>query len=107
MLDTIEQHPAALDRITSIANQVANAVPGGDALVKELIALSQEVLRAGQAPQPVETAPRDAGRKLLLYCPEQGGWQVGEWTGERWALTWTWDLLTPTHWIQAPENLSP
>jgi hypothetical protein len=102
LLDNAVDRPAALDRITSIANEVAKALPHGDALVRELIDLSHQLLKATTTPEPIESAPRESGRKLLLYCPEQGGWQVGEWTGERWTLTWTWDFLTPTHWTEAP-----
>jgi hypothetical protein len=101
-VDSTFERPNAVERITSIANEVANAHPHGNALVKELIGLAHELLEAERTPQPIETAPRESGRKLLLYCPEQGGWQVGEWTGERWTLTWTWDFLTPTHWTEAP-----
>jgi hypothetical protein len=102
LLDTTLLGPAALDRITSIANEIAKVHPEGAALVKELFAVSHQLLKAETVAQPIETAPREPGRKLLLYCPEQGGWQGGEWTGERWTLTWTWDFLTPTHWTEAP-----
>src|SRR5215207_1349410 len=30
-------------------------------------------------PQPIETAPREPERTLLLFCPEQAGWQAGQW----------------------------
>ncbi len=101
-VNTTDQHPAALDRITLIANEIASAHPRGDALVREVFALSHQLIMAEGSPKPIESAPRRSERKLLLYCPDQGGWQVGEWTGERWVLTWTWDFLTPTHWTEAP-----
>ena len=100
----VEVNFKPLDRITSIANEVAKAHPCGGALVKELIALSHQLLNADRTTQPIASAPRETGRKLLLYCPKQGGWQVGEWSGERWILTWTWDFLTPTHWTEAPSH---
>jgi hypothetical protein len=43
--------------------------------------------QAGVSAQPVATAPRDPERTILLYCPEQGGWQTGEWCEGRWVST--------------------
>jgi hypothetical protein len=62
------------------------------------------------APQPIETAPREEDRRLLLWCPEQGGWHTGEWCDGRWldSLTLTeeplmmvaaWLLLAAVMWI--------
>src|SRR5829696_8092609 len=34
--------------------------------------------------QPIETAPREPERTLLLFCPEQAGWQAGQWQHGRW-----------------------
>jgi hypothetical protein len=40
-------------------------------------------------------------RTLLLYCPEQGGWQKGEWC--RWVSTADIEtVLEPTHWTEVP-----
>jgi hypothetical protein len=29
--------------------------------------------------EPIDNAPRQPDTSILLFCPEQGGWQVGEW----------------------------
>jgi hypothetical protein len=44
--DNTAQSPAALDLITSIANESAKAYPDEDALVKELLPLSHQLLKA-------------------------------------------------------------
>ena len=56
-------------------------------------------------PQLIATAPREPGRILLLYCPEQGGWHTGEWHEGVWtdALTRIKNL-EPTHWIGVPPS---
>ena len=38
-------------------------------------------------PQPIATAPREPERTLLLFCPEQAGWQAGLWQNGRWMST--------------------
>jgi hypothetical protein len=57
-------------------------------------------------PQPIATAARDHERSLLLYCPEQGGWHVGQWWGvdrARWVAVIDDAIeLEPTHWMPAP-----
>src|SRR5215213_53287 len=87
-----------LHRICLIVDEVARVHPRGYELTKELIELAAELVREEYRPLPIETAPKDAGRKLLLYCPGQG-WVVGEWLISRWTAVWTWDLLHPTYWI--------
>jgi hypothetical protein len=59
-------------------------------------------------PQPIDTAPREPGQPLLLFCPEQDGWHTGEWHQGEWtdALTRS-KHLDPTHWIGVPENPAP
>src|SRR4051794_8980285 len=60
--------------------------------------------RAG--PEPIATAPREHERSLLLFCPEQGGWHVGQWWGvdrARWVAVVDDAIeLEPTHWLPAP-----
>jgi hypothetical protein len=60
--------------------------------------------RAG--PEPIATAPREHERSLLLFCPEQGGWHVGQWWGvdrARWVAVVDDAIeLEPTHWMAAP-----
>ena len=58
--------------------------------------------------QPIVTAPKEPERPLLLYCPEQAGWQTGKWVEERgrWVSTAAQQLcLEPTHWMEAPPEL--
>jgi hypothetical protein len=59
------------------------------------------------APMPMSRAPRIAERTLLLYCPEQGGWQTGEWHHDRqcWVSTAAIDhVLEATMWTEAPDE---
>ena len=39
-----------------------------------------------QSARPIDTAPHDKAqeRSLLLWCPEQGGWQTGVWFKGQW-----------------------
>ena len=30
-------------------------------------------------PKSMETAPKEMERTVLLFCPEQDGWQTGRW----------------------------
>ena len=108
MSDTAIANPLVLNRICRIADDIARAHPDGHELVKEIFSLATDLVREELRPLPIETAPTDPERKLLLYCPEQGGWIVGEWLVGRWTASWTWDLLHPTHWTECPpEPLEP
>ena len=58
--------------------------------------------------QPIETAPKD-GRKVLLVWPELLGRNVlplvvGAWTGTRWSRPKKFNAVkaTPTHWLPIP-----
>jgi hypothetical protein len=100
-----EQPLTALNRVTELANEIARHHPGGHELVKQLFAEFARVLREQyRKPQAIETAPKERDRKLLLYCPKQGGWEVGEWSGERWISTRKIEFLDPTHWVEAPPD---
>jgi hypothetical protein len=59
-------------------------------------------------PQPIETAPREHETSVLLFCPEQGGWHVGQWWGvdrARWVAVIDDAIeLDPTHWMAAPAD---
>jgi hypothetical protein len=48
--------------------------------------------QAAVTARPLATAPRERERTLLLYCPEQAGWQTGEWCESRWVSTADIDL---------------
>jgi hypothetical protein len=72
-----------------------------------------DLLRAQEAaawPQPIETLTPKPDTSYLLFCPDQGGWRVGEWwaiEGGRWiAAIDTESELYPTHWTPAPADLS-
>jgi hypothetical protein len=55
------------------------------------------------AAEQIATAPKDPERALLLYCPEQGGWHVGEWYQGEWTDTLTrGKSLKPPHWMNIP-----
>jgi hypothetical protein len=56
------------------------------------------------AASPITTAPSDdPERPLLLFCPEQGGWQMGVFFDGRWLDFATLTMeLEPTHWMDVP-----
>ena len=48
----------------------------------------------------------DPERTLLLFCPEQGGWQTGLFFEGRWLdFATTTVELEPTHWLPEPPEL--
>lgn len=57
------------------------------------------------APKDIETAPRALESRILLWCPDEGGWHSGEWFQGRWVssacLT---EVLEPTHWLPLPPD---
>jgi hypothetical protein len=56
-------------------------------------------------PKSIDMAPEVPERTLLLFCPEQGGWQAGQWRHGRWVLTASVDVeLKPTHWRELPPD---
>ena len=108
MLQAADEHPlAALNRVTELANDIARHHPTGRELVSELFTEFARVLRdQSLKPMGIETAPKEPGRKLLLYCPKQGGWEIGSWSGERWVSLRTIEFLAPTHWTETPPEPS-
>ena len=63
-----------------------------------------------QSARPIETAPHDKAqeRSLLLWCPEQGGWQTGMWFNGRWMDSITLSHpLAPTFWTEIPPPPMP
>jgi len=56
-------------------------------------------------PQPLQTAPKVENAPLLLYCPEQGGWQTGFCFGGVWFAVIDHSIsLEPSHWMYLPED---
>jgi hypothetical protein len=64
-------------------------------------------------PHPIEDDPPrmdNPERKLLLYCPDQGGWRMGVYFGGAWhdfggldyAVPGCDQPLNPTHWMPEP-----
>jgi hypothetical protein len=64
-------------------------------------------------PHPIEDDPPrmdNPERKLLLYCPDQGGWRMGVYFGGAWhdvggldyAVAGCDEPLNPTHWMPEP-----
>jgi len=60
-------------------------------------------------------SPGERPVKVLVYCPDEGGWNVGEWIRagyyegtwfrQGWRLAADHDLeLRPTHWLPYPEE---
>ena len=94
-----------LQRVSSIAAELAGKHPNALDLLKELYDLAVYLARQEQTPQPIETAPQEAGLQLLLYCPRQDGWHTGEWYQGAWtdALTRVKNL-DPTHWLDLPRS---
>ena len=52
----------------------------------------------------IETAPRaeldEEPVPLLLYCPDEGRWLLGQWSDSAWRLQGHVErVLHPTHWL--------
>jgi hypothetical protein len=61
---------------------------------------SDSTTSSRMVPRAISSAPRDDRRErsIVLYCPDQGGWQAGAWFDGRWTdfATMTVDL-EPTY----------
>jgi hypothetical protein len=56
-------------------------------------------------PQPIDTAPQEEEKPLLLYCPEHGEWRIGVRYLDSWLDLYDLDCeLWPTHWLPMPPN---
>jgi hypothetical protein len=70
---------------------------------------AQRIVTGAQSsgdPEPIDTAPREAERTLLLWCPEQGGWQTGQWCEGRWGSAADVEHeLSPTHRTPIPPDM--
>ncbi|HWE17483.1 MAG TPA: hypothetical protein VG758_09920 [Hyphomicrobiaceae bacterium] len=91
-----------LSRLAGIADELAVTHPKAHDLVREVFALAASLLRDESKPRSIEVAPKHPEGNLLLYCPSQGGWRVGECLAGRWVESWTLDILHPTHWTEIP-----
>ena len=59
-------------------------------------------------PRTITSAPRHGRREraLLLFCPEQGGWQSGVWFDGRWTDFATLTItLEPIMSMETPPDL--
>ena len=57
--------------------------------------------------RPIEAAPQEPERTLLLYCPDQAGWTTGVWFDGRWVSNTGEDELfelTPNYWTDVPPD---
>jgi hypothetical protein len=103
--------PPAVRRVAELASQLAAIDPGATELVRELFKVFSEVQEHFRRPEPIDTAPREPGTPIFLFCPDQAGWQVGAWSPEglpRWVATIdAATALRPSHWMRpaaAPEG---
>src|SRR4051794_2485471 len=72
----------ALERVHALSAELSRGRENSKVLVRELFEAIGQVHAERSAPQQIETAPKVPQRPLLLFCPEQGGWQPGEWVEE-------------------------
>jgi hypothetical protein len=105
---------AAVQRVAEIASLLAEHRPAAKQLVKELFAKFIQVQEHYRRPQPIETAPHEAGAPIFLFCPGQEGWQVGKWScsgAGLWVATIDNAMeLRPSYWLRpaaAPEDMQP
>ena len=82
-------HPLILkaleDAQTALSRYIEPGGPGEADTINALLGIldNEPLVSAQQAagPQPIATARREHEASLLLFCPEQGGWHVGQWWG--------------------------
>ena len=96
----------ALDRVRALSAELSRGRENSKVLVRELFDAIGQVHAERSAPQEIATAPRVPDRSLLLFCPEQGGWQAGEWVEDSgWRAAHQWPQpLEPTHWLPMPDD---
>ena len=94
----------ALAKIVEAAHQIDTRDRLG-ALAMKAILMAVAEARISERPQPLDKAPRQSPKMLLLYCPTQGGWQTGQWDPkkERWVSNLNREPLSP-HWTDVPEG---
>ena len=74
--------------------------------IEDLLFATPELRGLIQGIRPIRDAPTDdPERTLLLFCPEQGGWQTGVFFEGRWAdFTTLSEALEPTHFCHVPPD---
>ena len=77
------------------------AAPDTEAIAHILEDLAQDIVDPAR-PRPIATAPRESGASVMLFCPRQGGWHVGQWWPEGrggWVASIDTSIgLDATHW---------
>ena len=71
--------------------------------------LADELAQPFDHAMPIGIAPRVCQAPVMLFCPKQGGWHVGEWreTGHpgRWVAAIDVLIgLNPTYWAHVPPS---
>src|SRR4051794_6263605 len=95
-----------------LARYVEPGGPGEADTINALLGIldSEALVRSQRAAgaQPIVSAPHQPEVTVLLFCPEQGGWRLGEWwtlDRPRWVAVIDASIeLEPTHWMPAPAN---
>ena len=103
---------AVQDAQAALSRYIEPCGPGEADTINALLRIldNEPLVRAQQAagPQPISTAPREHEACILLFCPEQGGWHVGQWWGvdrARWVAVIDDAIeLEPTLWMPAPAD---
>ena len=85
-----------------------HSIPKSETL--KTLKLLQEVRAENASPSPehIGTAPEEPNRTVLLWCPDQGGWQTGRWLAQQgcWVSTaGSEKRLEPTLWMDAPPQV--
>jgi hypothetical protein len=100
--------PPALTRIVEIANELETGNPKARNLIKDLFAAFSEVMAHFEAPQPISTIGEGLGAVCLVFSPEQGGWNIGQFRNGRWTdVNDAARPLIPTHWLRLPDAPGP
>ena len=94
-------------KVASVLHDLSQKHPGVREDIETLLMSAPELrgLRTLSA-SLIKDAPRDdPERTLLLFCPEQGGWQTGVFFEGRWLDFATLSVeLEPTHFTDVPPD---
>jgi hypothetical protein len=94
-------------KVATALHALAQKCPKARAGIEELLISTPELRGLGlvqDSYKPIQDAPvNDPQRTLLLYCPEQGGWQTGVFFEGHWLDSTTFSVtLHPTHFTDVP-----